>query len=93
MLLLIFIGLPNGVYISFVASKLWNWFAVPQFKAAAMTVPMCFGLLVLAELVCYKYNKSESRNLRETCGWLVMRYIVPSFALLNGWIAHRFFAS
>lgn len=77
---------------AFVATKLWEWFVVPQFAAKPLSLPVAIGLACLAGLWCksVRYLEDERKASAKLAWNIAVGTTVPALTLLVGYIASRF---
>lgn len=88
------LAIPAGIWSSFVALKLWAWFAVPLGAPMPSLVQM-MGLGVLVGM--YRYYPDVDPKLTEkmTGGEIFTKFLtkatlLPALALLFGWVYTKF---
>ena len=86
--------IPSGIWSSFVALRLWTWFAVPV-GAPALSLVRMMGLGIIVGM--YKYypdvdpKAAESKTGGEIFGtFLVKATLLPAIALFFGWLYTQF---
>lgn len=90
-LLYIVIILPlYAIWLGFVLTKLWAWFAVPAFGAPPLSIAAAVGISLIVGLVARQHpaNETEGKTMAEilTHG-TVIAAMKPAIALFFGWIA------
>lgn len=75
-----------AVWRSFVATKLWAWFAVAAFGLPQISMPMAYGLILVASMfVPHSSSDSKDEGLTRTVGRIVgLRVLWPAIVLLLG---------
>jgi len=83
-----------------VASYLWNWFLVPTFSLATLSVSKSVGLVVTVRFIVGYNLDSLNRNnndiKKETLSQELVRLfsrliLAPAFLLISAWIFRHFF--
>lgn len=73
---------------AYVLAQLWTWFAVVQFGAKPVSLPMAYGLsLMVSMFASTSQDSKDDRTWQDTMIHAVVTMIVgPAIALGIGWI-------
>ena len=83
------------IYHGFALTKLWGWFIVPIFSLPLLSLPAAIGLSLIVGFMAknhdFKKNDDENNSVRKVMlKATLMAAVVPSYALLFGYIVSRF---
>ena len=93
MFLIWLISLPfTMMYHAFVVAKLWAWFIVPTFGLDPLTLPVAYGLSLIASFLTYQHDFSSDNadfggHFSEG---LIVAIVMPTVALFFGFIVSSF---
>lgn len=78
------------VFNGFVLKVLWGWFIAPKFQLPTLSLASAIGLgIVVGFLTSHSYP--EEKELGDRISRIVAHnLIIPTFALLAGWVTHFF---
>ncbi len=79
----------TSAWSGFVLVKLWAWFIVPQFHAAPLSITTAIGIALITGLLCKAPGRGKDEEWKAGVSIAVM-LIVPTIALLFGWIVTLF---
>lgn len=78
---------PSGILNAFALSVCWEWFVRPVFGTPGLSIPMAWGLIVVAGfLQIYPLDKDDDDWLLR----LIMSFVKPLVLLSVGWLIHLF---
>ncbi len=88
------IGVPLALWNSWVMTVLWGWFAVPQFGVRPLSMPVAYGILLLAGMMHPTPNTTKEQRERGSTERVIEILVLGAFtstlSLLLGWLAHQF---
>jgi hypothetical protein len=89
------LAIPVALWVSFVATYLWEWFIVPVFHAPSLGVLQMWGIFLFIGLVFPSLTPSAESGKDNDDGWkaaalLVKAIVGPLVALVTGYVL-RFF--
>lgn len=75
-----------------VITRLWEWFVVPQFGVAQISIAYAIGLSLVLSLLAYtpSVTRAPGEEASFSAGFGVT-FVRPLLALLVGWVVHTYF--
>lgn len=76
----------------FVAIHLWQWFVVPTFHLAPLSILQASGLIILIKLVVYQHYSScnnKDEDWKQKIAVAIGLSLMPWFTLFIGYCIHR----
>lgn len=84
----------NLFSVGFVGMKLWQWFIVPAFNVAQMSLIHMMGIVLLLRVFTFQFipksKKSDDETFKERLMTFLGLLLAPWFILLVGYIVHCF---
>jgi hypothetical protein len=78
----------SAIFSGYALSVLWDWFVVPYFGVAAISIPLAIGLALIVQYLTHQEQKTEPG--KDVASILIEGFVraifKPLFALAFGWI-------
>ena len=76
-----------AIYQAWVATKLWLWFAVPQFEVKPISLGVMYGLGMMIGVIRHRFHKIDDSS-EEVFGKVLAGFFSLTFALVVGKLIH-----